>query len=86
MYDLTSFPNMLTFSNLQYFSSFFISSLFQTLLNQRTDSRNPVYLGSLIPAYMILVANGVIAFFVAGGSPTNLKLALQCRKGRYDMD
>ncbi|XP_041367192.1 gamma-secretase subunit Aph-1-like [Gigantopelta aegis] len=58
-----------------------------TLFNQRTASRpEPLYLASLIPAYLILIINGVIAFFLAGGSCSNIKLAIQCRKGRYEMD
>ncbi|KAK7491459.1 hypothetical protein BaRGS_00017288 [Batillaria attramentaria] len=58
-----------------------------TLLNQRTDSRpEPLYLATLIPAYIVMVVSGVMAFFVAGGSVQNIKAAFVCRKGRYEID
>ncbi|KPP78155.1 gamma-secretase subunit Aph-1b-like [Scleropages formosus] len=40
---------------------------------------NPVYEGSLIPAYVIMMLMGVWAFFCAGGSLRNLKLCLTCK-------
>ncbi|KAL4641969.1 gamma-secretase subunit Aph-1b [Arapaima gigas] len=40
---------------------------------------NPVYEGSLIPAYVIMMVMGVWAFFCAGGSLRNLKLCLTCK-------
>ena len=54
-----------------YFSSSdaFLISL-QTLLNQGI---NPVYLASLVTAYIVLVISLVMAFIVAGGSFQGLK-------------
>lgn len=41
-----------------------------TLLNQ---SLTPVYLASVLVSYIVMVATGVWAFFVAGGSLSNIK-------------
>lgn len=58
-----------------------------TLLNQRSSSDNStVYLGSLIPSYLLLATCGVVAFLTAGGSFANLKTAIMCRRGRYEID
>jgi len=51
-----------------------------TLLNQGT---NPVYLGSILPAYCIMVAMGIWAYFTAGGSLSNLKSFVLNKQAQY---
>ncbi|GFR64355.1 gamma-secretase subunit Aph-1b-like protein [Elysia marginata] len=58
-----------------------------SLVNQASSSDNSeVYLGSLIPSYLLLFGSGVAAFLTAGGSLVNLKAALICRRGRYEIE
>lgn len=58
-----------------------------TLLNQQSDfSNSAIYLSNIIPAYIILIISGGAAFVTAGGSLNNVKAALVCRKGRYQID
>ncbi|KAK3102890.1 hypothetical protein FSP39_014726 [Pinctada imbricata] len=60
-----------------------------TLLNQRTESRDtPLYAASIIPAYIVMVTMGVIAFITAGGSLSNIKscLPFQSSANRYEID
>ena len=54
--------------------------VFQSLLNQRSDTHSPQYLGSIIPAYIVMLVMAVIAFFMAGGSTANIKASLSCRR------
>lgn len=45
-----------------------------TLLNQRTSSRDsPLYLASILPAYVLTVIMGVLAYYIAGGSLANVR-------------
>ncbi|KAL4225370.1 Notch receptor processing [Mactra antiquata] len=54
-----------------------------TLLNQKHNSQN--YLGSIIPAYIVLVIMAGLAFYHAGGSIKNVKAACVFnRSNRYD--
>ncbi|KAK3769197.1 hypothetical protein RRG08_005144 [Elysia crispata] len=58
-----------------------------SLVNQQSSSDNSgVYMGSLIPSYLLLIGSGAAAFLTAGGSFVNLKNALICRKGRYEIE
>ncbi|XP_059178359.1 gamma-secretase subunit Aph-1-like [Physella acuta] len=58
-----------------------------TLLNQQSGEHNSViYLSNIVPAYLILVISIIGAFYSAGGSLRNMKAALICRKGRYQID
>ncbi|KAI8781164.1 gamma-secretase subunit Aph-1 [Biomphalaria glabrata] len=58
-----------------------------TLLNQLSSSTDSaIYLGPLIPAYIILVVSGIFAFYTAGGSLANIKNCVTCRKRRYQIE
>ncbi|VDI84047.1 gamma-secretase subunit APH-1A [Mytilus galloprovincialis] len=60
-----------------------------TLLNQRTVNRpEPRYLASILPAYFVMLAMGVVAFFTAGGSVENIKSAISCCKSsaKYEIE
>lgn len=58
-----------------------------SLLNQRSDTHNPQYLGSIIPAYIVMVIMAVGAFYTAGGSLVNIRAAMSCnRSDRYVVD
>ncbi|KAL3842677.1 hypothetical protein ACJMK2_020666 [Sinanodonta woodiana] len=51
-----------------------------TLLNQRTKDRTePLYLASIIPAYIVMFTMAVIAFYSAGGSFRNIMVAVSCK-------
>ena len=62
--------------------------VFQTLLNQRTTSRpEPLYLASILPAYLVMISMGVIAFVTAGGTLDNIKAALTCKaSAKYEIE
>jgi len=55
---------------------------FQTLLN---ESKEPVYVASLLPAYIILVAVALWSFFLVGGSLKNLKTCCLLRRHSYNL-
>lgn len=58
-----------------------------SLLNQRSASHSPQYLGSIIPAYIVMIAMAVLAFYTAGGSVANIQASLTCKRGsRYAVD
>ncbi|RUS75441.1 hypothetical protein EGW08_016791 [Elysia chlorotica] len=58
-----------------------------SLVNQQSSSdESGVYLGSLVPSYVLLIVSGVAAFHTAGGSYASLLNALVCRKGRYQIE
>lgn len=59
-----------------------------TLLNQRTESRpDPVYLASIIPAYIVMFIMGFLAFVTAGGTYGNIKRSVTCLSSRkYELD
>ncbi|XP_069482816.1 gamma-secretase subunit APH-1A-like [Ambystoma mexicanum] len=42
---------------------------------------NPVYVASLVPAYLILVTTGGWAYYISGGSNKNLRRFLMCLRG-----
>lgn len=58
-----------------------------SLLNQRSESHSPQYLGSIIPAYVIMFILAGVAFYTAGGSVANIQASLTCKKSaRYEVD
>lgn len=59
-----------------------------TLLNQRTSSRDsPLYLASILPAYVMTVIMGVLAYYIAGGSLANVRSCFPCGNARkYEID
>lgn len=59
-----------------------------TLLNQRTSSRDsPLYLASILPAYVLTVIMGVLAYYIAGGSLANVRSCFPCGNARkYEID
>jgi anterior pharynx defective protein 1 len=54
-----------------------------TLLNQ---SKAPIYVGSMVPAYAVMVATGIWSYFVAGGSITNIKAFILNKHAGYNLD
>ena len=61
--------------------------VFQSLLNKKSATHSPQYLGSIIPAYVVMVIMAVVAFYTAGGSVANVKAALSCdRNSRQAVD
>jgi len=62
--------------------------LFQSLINKLSNaSESSYYLGSILPAYLVMFTMGVLAFRAAGGSLANLKAAMTFRRrARYAMD
>lgn len=79
--------NIMTFGMLQYIVTSELS-LLQTLLNQRTSSRDsPLYLASILPAYVMTVIMGVLAYYIAGGSLANVRSCFPCGNARkYEID
>lgn len=58
-----------------------------SLLNQRSPDSAQYYLGSIIPSYIVMFIMAGIAFYTAGGSLTNLRAAVSCRRSRrYSCD
>lgn len=58
-----------------------------SLLNKKSATHSPQYLGSIIPAYVVMVIMAVVAFYTAGGSVANVKAALSCdRNSRQAVD
>ncbi|XP_005097803.1 gamma-secretase subunit Aph-1 [Aplysia californica] len=58
-----------------------------TLLNQQSSNTNStIYLASLLPAYLLLAVSSVAAFYTAGGNLKNVRAAVVCRQGRYEID
>lgn len=78
---------IMTFGMLQYIVTSELS-LLQTLLNQRTSSRDsPLYLASILPAYVMTVIMGVLAYYIAGGSLANVRSCFPCGNARkYEID
>jgi len=54
----------------------------QTLLH---ENRDPVYVGSLLPAYLVLIAVGVWSFHLVGGSVKNLKACCFRQHNGYNL-
>lgn len=79
--------NIMTFGMVQYIVTSELS-LLQTLLNQRTSSRDsPLYLASILPAYVMTVIMGVLAYYIAGGSLANVRSCFPCGNARkYEID
>lgn len=79
--------NIMTFGMLQNIVTSELS-LLQTLLNQRTSSRDsPLYLASILPAYVMTVIMGVLAYYIAGGSLANVRSCFPCGNARkYEID
>lgn len=58
-----------------------------SLLNQKSATHSPQYLGSIIPAYIVMFAMAGVAFYTAGGSLANIGASLTCKRGaRYEVD
>ena len=57
-------------------------SPFQTLLNQ---GHNPIYFGSIIPAYIVMIITGVWAYMTAGGSMSNFQAFVFNKRQTYDL-
>ena len=54
----------------------------QTLLHESTE---PIYVASLLPAYIVLVVVAVWSFFLVGGSLKNLKACCIRQRNGYNL-
>ena len=63
-------------------SSLAVNGVFQTLLHEDKD---PIYVASLLPAYIVVVAAAVWSFYLVGGSLKDVKACCVLRRNGYDL-